>query len=254
MLHESNCLFGPFDSLSGFNGCSNFTLSDGVVTADFIGQAGSYVINFDLPAGKRGVGVQAGIRLQGWKNIQYLAVGYSKPLGFRHIKINNIRQGAWVDVGFTHQDIIWLLQNGPEKQATTEIKNIRLFIKGEPEETGASMSVRQFVLSERLHDNSMVPVKDDKQSLLSVLYGHLDHALRNYEANAIKYLQTGNYPMPGNQLLDWQHDEQQPQDLHKVNTYRSTWHAQHLAINLLQYARKTQQIGPVFAAKSLIEN
>ncbi|CDM40277.1 heparinase II/III domain-containing protein [Ectopseudomonas oleovorans] len=256
MLNEPYCTFGPFDSLAGFNGRSDFSLSDGIVTTGFSGREGSYVINFDVPEPARAsvVGVHGCICLSGWKNIQYIAIGYSKPLGFKHIKIKNTRQDAWVSVGFSHQDIIWLLQNGTEKSDATEIKNIRLFIKGEPADSGATLQVRQLKLQLQAHDNRLQPSDAESGPLLDVLYKHLNHALRNYEANAKAYMQTGDYPVPGNQMLVWPKDWAQPEGLEQVSTYRAIWHAQHLPINLLQYARQTGQSGPVFAAKTLIEN
>jgi len=254
MLNESDCKFGPFQSLEGFNGRCDFTLNDGVVAAGFTGKEGSYVINFDLPGPAIAVGVQACIRLTDWKSIQYIAIGYSKPLGFRHIKLKNIRHKAWVSVGFTHRDIIWLLQNGTEKKDFTEIKNIRLFIKGEPADSGAQLQVKKLKLQLQPHDNNLQPGEAEWGPLLDVLYGHLNHALRNYESNAKAYMQSGNCPMPGNQVLEWPRHHLLPEGLEKVSTYRATWHAQHLPINLLQYARQTGQTGPVFAAKTLIEN
>ncbi len=254
MLNESDCKFGPFQSLEGFNGRCDFTLNDGVVAAGFTGKEGSYVINFDLPSPAIAVGVQACIRLTDWKSIQYIAIGYSKPLGFRHIKLKNIRHKAWVSVGFTHQDIIWLLQNGTEKKDFTEIKNIRLFIKGEPADSGAQLQVKKLKLQLQPHDNNLQLGEAEWGPLLDVLYGHLNHALRNYESNAKAYMQSGNCPMPGNQVLEWPRHHLLPEGLEKVSTYRATWHAQHLPINLLQYARQTGQTGPVFAAKTLIEN
>ncbi len=254
MLNESDCKFGPFQSLEGFNGRCDFTLNDGVVAAGFTGKEGSYVINFDLPSPAIAVGVQACIRLTDWKSIQYIAIGYSKPLGFRHIKLKNIRHKAWVSVGFTHQDIIWLLQNGTEKKDFTEIKNIRLFIKGEPADSGAQLQVKKLKIQLQPHDNNLQPSKTERGPLLDVLYGHLNHAFRHYELNAKAYMQSGNCPMPGSQLLEWPKHHLLPEGLEKVSTYRATWHAQHLPINLLQYARQTGQTGPVFAAKTLIEN
>lgn len=254
MLKESDYKYGPFSSLDGFNGRCDFALNDGVVTAGFSGKEGSYVINFDLPSSAIAVGVQASIKLSDWKSIQYIAIGYSKSLGFRHIKINNIRQDACVSVGFTHQDIIWLLQNSAEKKDATEIKNIRLFVKGEPADSGAKLQVSQLKLVLQPHDNSLQPNVAEQGPLLDVLYEHLDHALRNYTANAKVYMQTGNCPMPGDQVLDWPSLQRLPEGLEQVSTYRATWHAQHLPINLLQYARQTGQVGPVFAAKALIES
>ncbi len=246
--------FGPFDSIFGFSGRSEFTLTNGVISAAFKSDEGSYVINFDLPSVKLGIGVHATIQLQNWNSVRYLAIGYNSSSGFRHIKINNIRQDAWVDVGFTHQDIIWLLQNGIENEPLHEINNIRLFIKGEPAKTGISLMVRKLSVSVDSHDYNLIPDKGSKPAVVDVLYEHVNHAFRDFEANALTYLESGNYPMPGGRLLNWQPGETQPQGLHDVNTFRATWHAQHLPMNLLQYANKTRHIGSIFAAKSLIEN
>lgn len=254
MLNENDYVFGPFNSLEGFHGRCDFSLSEGVVKACFDGGEDSYIVNFELSRSAMSVGVKANVLFNGWKKVQYVAIGYSTPSGFRHLKIKNIRQDYWVSIGFTHHDIIWLLQNGAGENDPAEIGNIRLFIKGEPIRSGARVEIRQLQLQLNPYSNALQTNESDRGALQDVLYEHLNHALRNYEANATAYMQTGNYPMPGNKLLNWPKLQRLPTGLNKVSTYRSVWHAQHLPINLLQLSKKTGRVAPLFAAKSLIEN
>lgn len=253
---SNNIVFklSPIINTEGFSGRANLSACDGSLTAKYKGGNDSYVLRFELPEKLMAAGVTARIKLAGWESISYAAIGYSKLTGYKHIKAKNIRQNAWVDFGFTHQDIIWQLQNGSGSTSDTEIKDVRVFIKGKPSADGAVLEVAGLSL---LGEPETVDLPDTRllpDSLLDVLYGYLQRSFRDYSHNASEFMQTGKCPMPGKQLLDWEAGEAKPEGLESVSTYRFSWHGLHPAINLLLHARETGEIGPVFAAKTFIDN
>src|SRR5690606_14028365 len=226
---SNNTVFNlsPITDSKGFSGGAEFFVCDGNLTAKFKGRNDSHVLRFELPEKLMAAGVTARIKLTGWESISYAAIGYSKLSGYKHIKAKNIRQNAWVDFGFSHQDVIWQLQNGNSSTSDTEIKDIRLFIKGQPAAEGALLEVAGLsVVNEsntiNLPDTRLLP-----DSLLDVLYRYLKRSFRDYDHNAREFMQTGKCPMPGKKMLDWDVGATKPEGLESVNTYRFSWHGLH---------------------------
>lgn len=243
----------PVVSSEGFSGRAAICANDGFLTASFAGSEDSYVLRYELPEKKLGVGVQAKIFLEGWKDIRYVAIGYTKTARYRHIKASNIRQDAWVDFGFTHQDLMWKLQNGMEPQNDVELKDIRIFVKGTPSNTGASLKIARLAALGRTAEDAL-PTHSIDPCLLETLYNYLRRSFREYEGIAKTFMGTGKCPMPGGKLLEWPAAANKPEELDSVNTFRFAWHGQHLAINLLLWAEQCGELGPVFAARTLVDS
>ncbi len=243
----------PIDDTQGFSGRANISAAQGVLSARFNGGEDSYVLRFELPEEKLASGVLARLYLEGWENIQYAAIGYTKTARFHHIKASNIRCDAWVDLGFTHQDIIWKLQNGTKSVENINLKDVRLFIKGTPSKQGSVVKISSLAV---LGSNKPNPLpRQPLDTVLSeTLYSYLKKGFRDYESNARAYMETGKCPMPGGRFLEWTPSALRPEGLETVNTFRFSWHGLHPVISLLLYAEKTGEIGPIFAARSLIDN
>lgn len=240
-------------SAEGFSGRAAICANDGFLTASFTGSEDSYVLGFELPAKQLGAGVQARVLLDGWREIRYVAIGYASSAGYQHIKASNIRQEAWVDFGFTHQDIIWKLQNGMAPLNDVELEEIRVFIKGTPSDTGAKLKVARLAVLGRITEDAL-PIQPVDSRLLNTLYSYLRGSFREYEGQTKAFMETGTCPMPGGKLLKWPVAAIKPEDLDSVNTFRFAWHGQHPAINLLLWADQSGELGPVFAARTLVDN
>jgi hypothetical protein len=229
----------PIVSSEGFSGRAHFDVSEGVLSAVFKGGEDSYVLRFKLPEGQPADGVGVRLFLQGWQEIRYVAVGYTGEKGFHHVKASNIRQDAWVDFGFTHQDLIWRLQNGTENRHQTKISDIRVFIKGVPSEAGGAVLKLSSLAVHRAADPTQLPKEPLDSRLLRTLRGYLLKSFRDYESNARAFMESGKCAMPGGKLLEWSPEAPRPEGLEAVNTYRFAWHGQHPAINLLLHAEHT---------------
>lgn len=242
------------DSNKGFSGRADICASEGQLSARFNGGEDSYLLRFELPEKYLAAGVQARLYLEGWEELRYAAVGYSEAPHYRHIKASNIRQGAWIDFGFTHQDVIWKLQNGMAAQGDVEIGDVRIFIKGKPSAQGATLRISGLaVLRESKFTATALPRQPLDKRLLETLYGYLRKGFREYESNAKVFIETGKCPMPGGKLLDWPTAGLKPDALESVNTFRFAWHGLHPVINLLLSAEQTGAVAPVFAARALVD-
>ncbi|WJH56519.1 hypothetical protein FE254_10170 [Ectopseudomonas guguanensis] len=243
------------DSSKGFNGRADICVSEGQLSARFNGDEDSYLLRFELPEKYLAAGVQARLYLEGWQELHYAAVGYTEAPHYRHIKASNMRQGAWIEFGFTHQDVIWKLQNGMAAQGDAEIGDIRLFIKGRPSALGATLRISGLaVLRESKFSATALPRQPLDKRLLETLYGYLRKGFRDYESSAKAFMDTGKCPMPGGKLLDWPPAGLKPDALESVNTFRFAWHGLHPVINLLLSAEQTGAVAPVFAARALVDN
>lgn len=233
-----------------WSGVDRIELEDNTATAYVNGKHNTYIVRCKLPATVKASGVAASIYLGDWQHIDYVAIGYSQTLGFKHIKAKNIRQNAWVDMGFSHDDIIWQLQNGHQQTSDANIGDIKLFIKGDPGQAMVKLRNLQVVQTAPITTPPMVAVAP---GVISVLTMHFRRALRDYNFAATEYMATGQCPMPGKQLLPWGIAAEKPETLSSVNSFCSAWHGMHLPIALMLYAEDTQTTAPLMAARVLIE-
>ncbi len=245
--------FSPIVNDRGFSSSGRFHLQDGVLSAHFTGSKDTHTVQYQLPQVARAAGVNVRIRLSQWAEIRYAAIGYMDGDTFKHIKAPNIRTDAWVEFGFTHQDIIWQLQNAGQQQVDVQIKNIRVFIKGKPSNEGASLDISGLEVLKAPTCSLPVDQQPVPSPLLNVLYGYLKNNFRNYSEDARTLLETSSCPMPGGERLEWPVQSGKPQGLEQVNTYRFSWHAQHPVISLLLHAHETQHVGAVLACRSIVE-
>ncbi|MGK8440572.1 heparinase II/III domain-containing protein, partial [Ectopseudomonas hydrolytica] len=234
-------------------GSGRIEIKEDVVVASMSGKKNTYVLGCSLPCSVNGSGVSVRIFLGDWHSIDYAAVGYTYELGYRHVKASNICQDAWIDFGFTHQDVIWKLQNGSEGREDADIGDVRIVIKGQPSAKGAVVKVSSFaVLMKGMPAN--LPRQPLDKRLLETLHGYLRKGFREYQSNAKVFMETGKCPMPGGKLLDWPSAALKPDTLESVNTFRFAWHGLHPVINLLLSAEQTGAVAPVFAARAFVDN
>lgn len=244
------------ESLDNFVGRADFSLEKWGVTAQFSGGEDSYIVSYQLPEPQLASGVTATFQLRGWNDIKYMAIGYIHNGKYCHIKSMNIRKEAWVSLGFQHDDIIYQLQNNEANLNDNLVSGIRLFVKGTPSENGSQLDIKELACllsakpEEKIAPRAIAEISDD---VLELLIGYLKNSFKNYKTQARDFLVTGGCPAPGNKQLEWALDAAIPVELEKVNTYRFSWHAHHPAIQLLLLAEDSQELAPVFSARSLIE-
>lgn len=245
--------FSPILESKGFSSSAELILSEGVLCARFTAAGDTHTLQYRLPEPSKSLGVNTHIRLRGWENVRYVAVGYMEGKNFRHIKAPNIRIGGWVDFGFTHKDLIWQIQNGSSFDESCAFDNIRLFVKGTPSADGATLEISGMDFFSFYN----CAIEKNEQSisapLLGSVYDFLKNNFRNYHSDAEVLLTSSTCPMPGGARLNWPLDSSKPCGLEAVSTYRFAWHAQHPVISLLLYAHGNHHAGAILMCRTLVE-
>ena len=70
------------------------------------------------------------LKLQGWQEIKYLAIGYQQNGSYIHIKASNIAQSEWFELDFAHQDLIFKMQNQWQSLPPCQFDHLKIYIKG----------------------------------------------------------------------------------------------------------------------------
>lgn len=239
------------------------TFSYDHVSASFQGAAGSFEIKLTVNTLAEANGVSACYHLDGWDEIKYFAIGYSAPEGFRHIKITNVRQGAWDRLSFSEHDIIFGLQRKWQETPTgLEIGDIRLYVKGTPSKNGARIAARWVsVWSDTVRGfdpavdditNEQLGAEEKRTEVVTAILRYVAKCNPDLDFHAIEYLRRGRLPLTGCKYLDWSIDSPRPDEFDDVGTYRYLWHAMQPALTLMAYAKKHDNFAAISAARDYV--
>ncbi len=249
------------DALSG-NGTN--TIQSEYVESSFAGKENVYQLSFILPGRFVCNGVGVRFRLRSWKDIQYVAIGYTLSGTFRHVKISNIAFDRWLTFSVGHNDLVFGIQNDWEYPSATEIYDIRVYIKGTPGDSNAFLDVESMWCWRESESGlpkwlELTPRSRELESarwlpLKKAIYDYYLKCFNSYEEQAIAFHNEGKCPLYGGELLEWTHGDLQPSDLGKVNTYRFSWHALHPAAILMTYAHMSDDMSSLFSARDFITN
>ena len=259
-----------FIELVSISGNCNSKLVENHIQSTFQGEDGTYQFRFKLPKSQLCNGVSARFRLNGWKSLRYVEVGYTHDNVFRHVKITNAARDKWVDFSIGHGDIAFGLQNEWAIPPATEIIDIRIYLRGTPSRDGATLDVEKLwcwresesklekFFSSRSDGNTCTngvsALAVISPELLDVVYAYLNKCFHDAEGQAKSFLREGCCPVYGETALTWSGDQALPKDLGNVGTYQFSWHALHLATILMIFARKSGELAPLFAAREFITN
>ncbi|SFO37424.1 Heparinase II/III-like protein [Roseovarius lutimaris] len=244
--------------LSGehLSGDGTHTASEDHITSAFSGKTGSYQLRLALPEPETANGVGAHIRLRGWESIEYVGIGYTWDNTFQHVKVVNPVWDHWFDFLVGHHDLAWGWRNNWESPEDRPIKDIRLYIKGNPG-TEAFLDVSEMLLWQEDVDGMEDLLGPDRRLSSRVLHAVRDYNKKcflSYKEQAQGFLETGRCPLINGTMLDWPASAPLPLDLEKTGTYQFSWHAQHAATMLMLYAHETGDIPSLFSAHSLISH
>lgn len=231
-------------------------VGEGCFTLGYEGGENSYQLRFAVPKPALGNGVGARLRLSGWQDIRYLAIGYTEGNVYRHVKVSNPLEGEWTEICVGHHDLAWGWRNDWSRPEDIRISDIRLYLRGTPSADGARLDVSDMMFWREASDIernlSLLDPKPISEQLIKHIYSYQGKCFDNFLPQAEAFLAEGRCPLYGDVDLEWPHDRVLPTDLNATGTYKFSWHAQHSAIILMLYARKTGEISPVFAARDLI--
>lgn len=224
------------------------------VSACFEGGAGSYQLRLVLAEKMRANGVGTRIRLRGWKRIDYIAVGYTLD-GFQHVKAANPILDTWFDFVVGHNDLAWGWRNNWQRPDPCEISDIRLYIKGEPDQSGFLdvTDMYAFLESDTPWGAFAASASPIPARTMYAVRAYHKKAFRTYEEQARGFMERGICPLNGNINLEWPVEEPRPAEFMAASTHQFAFHAQHPATMLMLLAHDTGEAGPVFAARDYID-
>lgn len=248
-------------------GNATVDIDGGLLIAGFCGAGSTHQVTLMLPNRLIANGLYAKLRLGAWKNIKYLAFGYTHDGEFRHIKVVNPAQDQWITVSLQHGDIGYGLQNGWAHPDSCEISDVRIYLRAETFESGSKLVLDHVACWHEVQApiqrlaTCALPLIDalPKQNsvsteLLDVIYDYLRKCFRHVTKLAEAFMQSGLCPLYGETQLDWQLDQALPDNLSAVGTYAFSWHSLHPASILMVYAKNTGADAPVFAAREMLTN
>lgn len=238
-------------------GNGKFELLEHSVLGCYQGKAGSYQLRFQLPEQQRANGLTIRFRLSGWSDVRYLAVGHSAGKAFRHVKIANPSLDEWVTFSIGYADLAYGLKNDWEAPEVSEVPDIRLYLSGTPEHSGAEMEV-QWAATWLEHHEPLAALQHKDY----VINEALSDAIRKYfmrcnlfiASQVDHFFASGELPLNGDKSLPWAFDAEKPATLEESGTYRYLWHALQPAISLMVHYVDTGKVASLCAARDYMSD
>lgn len=239
------------DDISG-NG--HLSQSDGYIRSLFKGEDSAYQLRLALPEEYICNGFGAKFRIQGWKSVRYVAVGYTKNSQFQHVKISHVKPDDWLEFECSHHDLIYKIQNGFKEGHTSDITDLRLYIRGIPGSDGATLDVES--LSCWYEDSEPVFIHKNicAHSLpaVDIVFEYWRRCFPNYKKQSKDYLENEIWPGYSDISLPWFFKNKTPSDLSTVNTYKFSWHALHAASILLLNYKDDNNVNALISAREIV--
>ena len=223
------------------------------ITGD--GEAISQQVYFSISEPRLVSGLGLRVKLRGWKNISYIAVGYTEDGVYQHAKANHPRQNHWFDFCIGFQDLAWGWRNNWIHPEDRVIEDIRFYIKGVPDsDAGCDISDFWVWQEDTLSEKVFGEEHKISEEIINNLFSYQQAYFPNYAQLARAFMEKGLCPLAGNTSLEWPVKETVPKNLNTNGTWQYSWHSQHPAIMLLLLANDKNELGPLFAARELVAN
>lgn len=224
----------------------------------FRGGAGSYEVAVDLPEPiGEGVGAAARFRLQGWEEVRYVAIGWTAPdRSFLHLKANNPRMDAWETVCWSLEDLSYLIHHGFEHRSPVPIADVRVWVAGTPGATGASIDL-EWVGAWSGESDATIEITADQATQdrwIANVVQYVSDANSFADTQALRHLETGDYPVIEDQLLSWTPGAPVPDGLEATTTFEHRFHGHMPTAALLIHAARHGSTEALDAAASWIES
>ena len=227
---------------------------EGTLRGLYHGEQAAYQLKLAVPTPAESAnGLTVRYRIRDWSSIRYLAIGHTLDGQFRHIKIPNPAQGEWVVFSVAYGDIAYWLNNSARANEAESIGDIRLYVSGEPSQSGAWI---EFEWGAVWHEEEMDPGITVKAGANTELFNALTRYFARSNPDIFRqvdaFFRHGACPMVGKQLLEWPIDQSIPNGLTESGTYRYLWHAMQPAISMMVYAAQHDSEAAVYAARDYI--
>jgi len=218
-----------------------------------------YQLAFDLPAAALCNGLYFRIKLAGWQELKYVAIGYEKAEHFLHVKAPNVCQEEWFDFGFSHYDLAFRMQNKWQLLPPCQIEKIKIYIKGSPKADFAELSVAEGMIWQEQASSVTKPIENKAHfnaKLITVIKNYWKKCYPEYlnQGQAFfdhGYFPIGSYPIMTNNM-PWEPISKKPININSPTTYRYSWHALNaVSVFLLACEQKTLS-SLMFTARELV--
>jgi len=184
-------------------------------------------LNLDEPLADA-TGVAARIKISGWHDLRYVAVGHYGANGFTHIKVRHVQEDEWMTLGFDHRDLAYLVQNSLRIPEPRAIANIMVYIKGIPALEGATLKVEwaaAFAAGEPEHTTDD-PTRDPKsRRAVAALREYAAGVNPDWRLEAEAFLTDGAVHVLPQVRRAWTEDGPPPVGMDDNPTIRYSWHA-----------------------------
>lgn len=241
------------------------TFADEVI-GSFNGDAGVFELRLNLAQTIADVnGFSVCYFLAGWRQVNYLAVGYTAEGVFHHVKITNPAFDEWVESAIGSKDLIFGLQSRWEAaRAAGDVSDLRLYVKGEPGAAGARVGYRWSAFWREIEPASAsflsavsadtASAKARREEVIGAISRYVRKCNPALDQHVDAFMVDGVLPLTGEKFLDWKIDRTLPEQFGEVGTYRYLWHAMHPALSLMVSGRESGNPGPIFAARDYVSS
>lgn len=241
-----------------YEGNGEFEFEKDCLSGRFNGASGSYQARLKLPCKPvQANGISVCFRLQGWKSIRYLAIGYSKKKVFHHVKIKNPSQDEWVVFNIGLGDLANKLKNPELNLESDFISDLRVYVSAKPSENSARIDIAWVGLwLENLNSNysGLVCNSESISRSTALLVDYFKSCNPNIDKQVLFYLDEGKFPLTDQKCLKWDHKNHLPDNIYESGTYQYVFHAMHLQIWLLVYFVDRGDTRSICAARDLIND
>ncbi len=241
----------------------------------FEGDESIYQVKIKLPLIKIANGLSVQLKLENWQSIRYLAVGYTLADNtFRNIKSSNPWLNNWIEFGFGHSDLAFKIQNGWDLLGETQIRDVRVYVKGTPSVKDCCIKIKSFCIWLEESNDFLVKIHGNELSfqqrfvnqknclienfsapnneIINLIYEYWNQCIPEAKSIAEKFLSFGEFHIIEKKTLEWSPFNNRPLLLNSVGTYSYGWHALIPVVSFLIYTRDTKNISGLFAARDFV--
>lgn len=253
---------------------SEFKINDDILDVTFLktkNENDAYIISFELENELLCSGASVELTLDNWDSISYLAFGLMDDQEYKHVKVAHCRQEHKFILEFSIFDLAWKIQNDYKSVNKFQSKLIKVFIKGNPNNSAKLTIDSLYVFEENnlpafnlnftdgykpieyfhLYWNKDILNNEKVQKVRDVLLRYDKRSYPSYHENADFYL-SGK----GIALAKYTQTEVGIQrDIYKFiqnnTTLRYSFHSQNQANTLLMLHESIESYPAIFAARDM---
>lgn len=231
-------------------------LSDGVDEVSLLCDAnqGAFQLRFLSKRKFLSNGIFVRFKVSGWRDLKYIAIGFTKDKKFTHVKILHPKQDEWICFRFSMRDLVYLIQNDWEITGACLLSDLRVFVKGDFGKSGGKISVSDlgFFLEEDVEPKDLLHGAECSSLLVDIIYSYWRLCYKKYSLQADAFSEKGTLPVYGDIDLCWGALHSRPEGLGDVNTYRYSFHALHSISMLLLKFEDSKDGNLLLASRELI--